>query len=623
MRLFTCLFLLLLISCSDNTPPASTAATDSMTAAGQSQARPQADPVTAETERFNAWLDSEFQTELDFSPISKSRLGDKSDHGELDDVSEAAEAQQLAWRRDSVARMQQEFDRDSLDEEAQRSWDLWAYQLELAELNAPFLRHGYIFGRYGPQTGLPSNLISYHTVDTEADMADYISRLNQTGRYMRQYLERAQLAAEDGIRAPYFDYDRAISEIDRVIDGAPFTDEGETALWTDITGKLTALTESGAISEPRAAELLEQARTALLEQFEPAYNDIRSWLVADLDNVSDQAEGAWSLPNGEAYYNARLATYTTLPMSADEIHELGISEVARIQSEMDAIKRQVGFEGSLQEFFNFMRTDEQFYYPNTDQGRQDYLDLADRLLQDMYAKLPDYFGILPKAELQVKRVESYREQAGGAAHYRRGSRDGSRPGTFYAHLSDMSAAAVNRLENLSYHEGVPGHHMQISIQQELDNIPLFRTQRGYTAFSEGWGLYAEWLGKEMGGYQDPYADFGRLSGEIWRAVRLVVDTGIHAKGWTEEQAVQYALENSARPEVSVRSEIRRYFNNPAQATAYKIGMLKIQEYRAKAEEALGDEFDVRAFHDTVLGSGPLPMGVLEAKVDGWIESVRN
>jgi len=331
----------------------------------------------------------------------------------------------------------------------------------------------------------------------------------------------------------------------------------------------------------------------------------------------------WSLPNGEAYYDARLASMTTLPLTADEIHETGIAEVARIQAEMEQIKRQVGFEGTLQEFFTYLREDDQFYFPSTDEGRNEYLNLADELLARMYERLPDYFGILPKAGLQVKRVEAFRETAGGAAHYAVGTKDGSRPGTFYAHLIDMRAASIFRLENLAYHEGVPGHHMQRSIQVELENVRHFRAAKGYTAYSEGWGLYAEYLGKEMGFYNDPYAEFGRLSGEIWRAVRLVVDTGIHAKQWTQEQAVDYALQNSARPEASVRAEIRRYFNNPGQATAYKIGMLKIQEGRAKAEAELGDDFDIRDFHDTVLGSGQLPMAVLEAEVDSWIESVRN
>jgi uncharacterized protein (DUF885 family) len=582
------------------------------------------DAVDAEeaTREFHAWLDEEFSVELDFSPLSKTRLGDKSNYGDLDDVSEAALDRQLSWRRDSVSRMQATFDRDALNEEGKISWDLWEFMLEREEASQPYRRHRYIFGRNGPQTGLPNSLINYQDVDSVADMEAYISRLNQSNRYMGQYLERAKLSVADGIRAPHFDYDQAISEIQRVTSGTPFSTEGDSAIWADITSKLDALADEGVVSASGRDALEGRARDALLTQFKPAYDEILIWLQSDRGDVPEVATGASALPSGEDYYAERLRNMTTLDMTADEIYGLGLSEVARIQLEMEAIKRQVGFEGSLQSFFNFMREDDQFYYSNTDQGRADYLELADEILADMYTRLPDFFGILPKAGLQVRRVEAFREVTGGAAHYARGTADGSRPGTFYAHLIDMRAVAINRLENLSYHEGVPGHHMQISIQQELENIPRFRTIRGYTAFSEGWGLYAELLGKEMGGYQDPYADMGRLSGEIWRAVRLVVDTGIHDQGWTQEQAVAYALANSPRPESSVRSEVRRYFNNPGQATAYKIGMLKILEYRAMAEEELGSDFDIKAFHDTVLGSGALPMPVLQTKIERWIESVK-
>ena len=616
MRTILFLSVLLLAGCgeeSSNQPLAARPAQNSTSAT----------EIALESLRFVEWLDAEYAAELDFSPLVKTRQGDKSSHGELDDVSEAALDAQLAWRRDSVARMRANFDREKLDKQGKLSWDLWEYTLDDAERNAPFRRHRYIFGRNGPQSTLANNLINYQEVSDAADMRDYISRLDQSQRYLLQYLERAKLSAEDGIRAPHFDYQRAISEARRVSSGAPFDEREDSALWADVNAKIYGLVESGQIDLAQADEFRDEARSALLTRFKPALDEIVSWLEADLENVSDVAKGAWSLPNGEAYYNARLASMTTLPLTAGEIHQTGIAEVARIQTEMEQIKRQVGFEGTLQDFFTYMREDDQFYFPSTDEGRQNYLDLADDLLADMYARLPDYFGILPKAGLQVRRVEAFRETPGGAAHYARGTKDGSRPGTFYAHLIDMRAASIFRLENLAYHEGVPGHHMQISIQQELENIPRFRTAKGYTAFSEGWGLYAEYLGKEMGFYNDPYAEFGRLSGEIWRAVRLVVDTGIHAMEWTQEQAVDYALQNSARPEASVRSEIRRYFNNPAQATAYKIGMLKIQEVRAKAEQALGDDFDIRAFHDTVLGSGQLPMPVLEAEIDDWIESVRN
>lgn len=573
-----------------------------------------------ESERFTAWLDNEYAEQLDFSPLAKTRLGDKSDLGELDDVSEAALAAELQWRRDSVARMRAEFDREALDPQGQTSWDLWEYELQDEERNAPFQRHRFIFGRNGPQSALPASFINYQIVESAADMRAYISRLQQSRRYLQQYLERAQRAAADGIRAPYFDYDRALREAGSVISGAPFDARGDSPIWADITAKIDGLVQSGAIDGAVADELTVAARSALLTSFKPGYEEIQAWLRADRDNVPAVAQGAWSLPNGDEFYGVRLRTMTTLPLTAAEIHELGLSEVARIQDEMQGIRAQVGFAGTLQEFFEFMRTDEQFYYPNTDQGRADYLALADELLAATYAKLPDYFGILPRAGLQVKREEAFREQAGGAAHYTRGAPDGSRPGTFYVHLADMRAVAVNRLENLAYHEGVPGHHMQRSIQQELEGIPRFRTQIGYTAFTEGWGLYAELLGKEMGGYQDPYADFGRLSGEIWRAVRLVVDTGIHALRWSEEEAVAYALANSSRPEQSVRAEIERYFNNPAQATSYKIGMIKILELRARAQAELGAAFDIRAFHDLVLGSGPLPLALLERQVERWIAS---
>ena len=573
-----------------------------------------------ESQRLTEWLDAEYAQELDFSPLAKTRLGDKSAHGELDDVSEAASDAQLEWRRDSVARLRSEFDYVQLNDESKRSFDLWVYQLTQAEESIPFRRHGFIFGRNGPQASLPNSLINYQVVDTEQDALDYVSRLEQSGRYLLQYLARTQLAAQDGVRAPFFDYQQALSEIERITSGEPFDSMGSSALWDDVTTKFNALVAAGTIDQSRADALLEQARTAILDTMQPAYEQISAWLAADLENVSDSAQGAWSLPDGEAYYQQRLERMTTLPLTADEIFDTGISEVARIQAEMEEIKARVGFEGSLQDFFTFIRNDDRFYHPNTDEGRAAYI--ADAILAATYEKLPEFFGILPKAGLQVRRVEPFREQDGGAAHYARGTKDGSRPGTFYAHLSDMRAASKHRLENLAYHEGVPGHHMQISIQQELEGLPAFRANKGYTAYSEGWGLYAEGLGKEMGGYEDPYADFGRLSGEIWRAVRLVVDTGIHAKRWTQDEAVQYALENSPRPEPSVRSEIRRYFNNPGQATAYKIGMLRIQAIRAKAEAALGDNFDIRDFHDQVLGSGQLPMSMLEAKIDAWIEATR-
>lgn len=577
----------------------------------------------AESARLNSWLDEQFQQHLDFSPQWKTRLGDKSDYDQLDDVSEEAARELLEWRRNSVAQMRSSFDYELLSDEAKTSWDVWEYALERAERAAPFERHNYIFGRGGPQASLPNFMINYHKVENSDDMHAYLSRLRAMADVMQQYLMRTQRAVEDGIRQPRFNYDFAIAEIDRVTSGYPFQESDDASpLWNDVQTKLAALGESASISAREAEAFAEDARAALMDVMKPAYDEVRAWLQADRPNASEEAHGVWALPNGEDYYKARLFLMTTLDLSADEIHETGLAEVARLRQEMEAIKEAVDFQGSLAEFFIFMREDEQFYFPDTDEGRQGYLDLAEEYLAGMAEKLPDYFGILPKADLEVRRVEAFREQDGAAQHYASGTPDGSRPGIFYAHLSDMTAMPKYQLENISYHEGNPGHHMQISIQQELSDIPRFRTQYGYTAYSEGWGLYAEALGKEMGFYEDPYSDFGRLAGEIWRAVRLVVDTGIHARRWSEEQAVQYFLENSPQPEAAVRSEIQRYITTPGQATAYKIGMLKIQEMRANAQQALGERFDIRGFHDTVLGGGALPLPVLEARVQRWVQTMQ-
>jgi uncharacterized protein (DUF885 family) len=320
-----------------------------------------------------------------------------------------------------------------------------------------------------------------------------------------------------------------------------------------------------------------------------------------------------------SYYNASLYLQTTTNMTAAEIHELGLKEVARIRGEMEKVKEAAGFKGTLAEFFVFMRTDKRFYLPNNDAGAAEYLKLADGYLAGMKAKLPQYFGILPKADLVVKRVEPFREQPGGAQHYMAGTPDGSRPGMFYAHLSDMNAMPIYQLENIAYHEGLPGHHLQISIQQELTGLPKFRTQYFYGAYTEGWGLYSEALAKEMGFDVNPYNDFGRLAGEIWRSIRLVVDTGIHSKGWTQQQAEEYFLANSPQPAQAIKSEIERYILQPGQATSYKIGMIEIQKLRDEAKAALGERFDYRSFHDAVLGGGALPIPVLQAKVRRWID----
>ena len=625
MRLFLFPLILMLAACSEQESAQQSVAqtADADAAEIQSDA---IEALVTETARLNDWFDEQYAEQLDFSPQTKTRLGDKSDYDSLNDYSVAGSDEQLEWRRQSVAAMIADFDYALLNEDGKLSYDMWSYSLDRADAGVPFRQHGYIFGRGGPHASLPNFLINYHRVDDASDIEAYLSRLGELDRVFGELLDRARSASEAGIRQPAFAYDFAMTEIDRVTSGVPFnTDDSSpnSPIWTDIQGKIEALLETDSISSDQAQDYIAQAQEILAGEVMSSYQEILTWLEQDKAFASEMSQGVWALPDGENYYNYRLAQMTTLELTADEIHEIGLAEVERLHLAMAEIMTAVDFEGSLQDFFVFMREDDRFYYPNTDEGRQDYLDLNNEYLDAITLKLPEFFGRLPMAKLEVRRVEAFREQAGAAQHYAAGTPDGSRPGVFYSHMSDMSTLPIFQLEDVAYHEGSPGHHMQISIQQELTGVPRFRTQYFTTAYTEGWGLYAERLAKEMGGFEDPYSDFGRLSGELWRAIRLVVDTGIHSKQWGEERAVQYFIDNSAQAEGAIRSEIQRYITGPGQATAYKIGMMKFQELRLNAESALGDTFDIRTFHDVVLGAGALPMPLLESRVDRWIEEVQS
>lgn len=580
--------------------------------------------ATTQTECINQWFDEKFEEELAFSPLRQTALGRKTDYDKIDDLSIEAAEEQIAWWEQALAEMEANFDYDELSGEAKLSYDMFKYRAEQAARAGEFFDQQYILHQMsGLHTALPSFLLSQHSVESESDMEAFIARLGGIGTAMDQALERAQANAAAGTRPPRFSYDAVIGESQKLITGAPF-DEGEpSALWAGTEGHLTALVEAGTISEERAEELRQDARTALVDQMAPAYKRVIDWFTEDRPNSDEVAQGVTTLPNGEEFYAFSLNQMTTTDLSADEIHQLGLAEVARIRGEMEAIMASTGFEGTLQEFFVFTREDPQFFFSQDEAGAQDYIDRATMHIDTLTERLPEFFGTLPKAQLEVRRVEPFREQDGAAQHYRPGTPDGSRPGIYYAHLSDMSAMPIPPLEAIAYHEGNPGHHMQVSIAQELEGIPKFRSQGGFiSAFGEGWALYSEVLAKEMGGYQDPYSDFGRLQSEMWRAIRLVVDTGIHAKGWTEDEAVAYCLENSPNPETVARSEVRRYFVLPGQATSYKIGMIRIQELRAQAAEELGEDFDVRGFHDTVLGGGAMPLSILEQRVENWIASVK-
>lgn len=614
--LIVCAIALALAACDRAASP------EAGTAATPATAVSQAD-IAAETERLNQWFEKKYEEQLRFSPLQLTFQGRKDLYDQLDDFSEKAQLDQIAWQKVSVEEMEKTFDYAKLSDEGKFSYDLWKLQYENARDGVPFLSNGYAFDQMnGAQSFLPTVLISFHKVDEESDYVAYVARLKATARGFDQLLERARKSAGQGIRPPKFAYAGVIDQSRKVITGAPFSAGKDSAIWADAQAKADALVKAGKISPERAAALKEETRAALLEQLKPAYERVIAWCEEDTPNALENASGVGvTQPNGKPYYEYQLRQMTTTDMTAEEIHALGLKEVARIRGEMTALKDKVGFKGDLDAFFEFIDKDPQFVFPNTDAGRQAYIDEATLRIDNIKKELPNYFGLLPKADLVVKRVEAFREQDGAAQHYFPGTPDGSRPGVYYAHLSDMNAMPKPELEVIAYHEGLPGHHMQISIAQELTGVPKFRTQAGFTAYAEGWGLYSEWLAKEMPNtYQDPYSEFGRLSSEMWRAIRLVVDTGLHAKGWTEEQAVEYFDANSAVPIAAIRSEVRRYLIMPGQATAYKVGMIRIQELRKKAETELGDKFDIKGFHDTVLGGGALPLTLLERRVDQWIAS---
>lgn len=583
----------------------------------------------SESEKLNEWFEVKYEEEVMMSPIQLTFLGRKERYGELDDFSEKSQLEQYEWKKKTVEELKAMFDYDKLDEAAKLSYDLWDYQFQVMKEGKEFIRHAYIFEQMnGTHSFLPTLMMQFHKVEEESDMQAYVSRLSAMGRGMNQLIDRATVIAEGGVRPPRFAYEIVTKEAKDIISGKPFDDsEKDSSLLNDAKTKAAALVTAEKIDQARADELVAAVSQALTDHFGPSYQRLISYLEKDIANASEEPNGVHALPNGKALYANLLKRNTTTNMTADEVHDLGLAEVKRIRALMEEIKVKDGFEGSLQEYFAFIRDskdDPRFYFENNDEGRQGYIDDATTAIENIKKELPNYFGILPKADLVVKRVESFREQDGAPQHYYPGTPDGSRPGIYYAHLSDMATMPKNELEVIAYHEGLPGHHMQIAIAQELKGIPTFRTQAGFTAYVEGWALYSEALAKEMPNtFETLNSDFGRLGSEIWRAIRLVVDTGMHHKGWSMQQAVDFFSQNSPAPLGTIETEIRRYLVIPGQATSYKVGMIDIQRLRKLAETELGEAFDIRAFHDTILDGGALPLSLLERKVNAWITEIKS
>ena len=551
------------------------------------------------------------------SPLSKSYRGIKdSDYGKWDDGSDAAEARNYEAERSALKEMRARFDPAKLSPENQLSYRLFEKRAARSEAAYKYNDYGYIFDQMnGAQSQIPAFLINIHRIDTKSDARAYVNRLYGIGPAMTEAVGQAKTRAAKGIMPPKWVYPYVIADSRNVITGAPFDGGPDAPLFADFKAKVGKLK----ITQIEKDILIADAAQALTKAVKPAYEALIAEMTAQ-EKVAGTDDGVWRFPDGAGYYAERISNYTTTNMTPDQIHELGLAQVARIHKEMGVVQKKMGVKGDLQAFFKYMRTEPKFYAPETEEGRALYLSETQKAQDAITPLLPKWFGILPKAPLVVKPVEAFREKSAGKAFYQRPAPDGSRPGTYYANLYKMADMPLTEVEALFYHEGVPGHHLQLAIQTELKDVPAFRQFGGVTAYSEGWGLYSEKLAKDMGLYTDPARDFGRLQLELHRAIRLVVDSGLHHKRWTREQAIKYVEDNSADAPGGIVKAIERYIIYPGQATAYMVGRLKISELRSKAQKALGKKFDIRGFHDTVLKSGPVPLDVLEEQVDAWIAS---
>jgi uncharacterized protein (DUF885 family) len=589
-------------------------------AAAPSASRPaiEIQPFT-EDQRLLVFLDEAFDRQIANNPQALTALGIKRHYDRLNDYTDAEAERQLRLAESQLAQMKAQFDLARLSPAGQLSYRLFEDNVERARQGFRWRTHAFpISTNSSPAGAIPVFLINQHRIDSVEDAEAYIARLRETERVMGEISANVRRQAELGIVPPRFIFAPVRADARAVLQGAPFTVGPDSTLLADFRTKVGRLQ----VGDDVKARLIADGSAALTGEFRRGFDK----MFATLDGIEPRAtgnNGAWSLPDGEAFYADRLRINTTTELSADEIHEIGLREVARIHAEMERIKTQVGFQGTLQQFFRHVIENPEYKYPNTAEGREQYLADARAFIDQVMAVAPQWFRRLPQAPLEVRAVEAWRQDTAPVAFYNRPTPDGSRPGIYYVNLADMNQVLKPQIEAISYHEGAPGHHFQSALAQELPDVPKFRRFGGYTAYGEGWGLYAEALGKEMGFYQDPMSEFGMYSTALWRAIRLVTDTGLHSRRWTREQAIDYFHANGLLSERDATKEVERYILNPGQATAYMVGQLKIQELRDRARSALGPRFDIRDFHAVVLENGSVPLDVLERLVDAYIAANRS
>lgn len=573
--------------------------------------------LVSEDDRLNSFFEDTFNQAVADSPEFQTYLGMKTDdYGKWDDHSDNYYlTTYIDFYKSKLATLKADFSYGNLNENSQLSYDLFVFNAQRDISNAAWYRHHYVVDQFNGQiTDKIAFLQNNHKVDTFEDAQAYVQRLRGIETVLLEYSKQLNDRAEFGVITPVFAFPDMIKDISSLTTGGLVAgDEKLNALFADFSSKVDNLD----ITADAKNTLKSDAGKAIAGPFKRGIETLVNQLSL-LESKADGNKGVWALPNGDPFYQNRIKHHTTLDLTADEIHQIGLDDVKRIHNEMRDIMKEVEFEGSLKDFFAFVRTDPNNFYEDSDAGREDFLAEARQSTADIFAIADQYFNKLPKAELEVKRVEPWRENSTSIAFYNSPSQDGTRPGIYYANLKDMKNFQKYVFSAITYHEGVPGHHFQIALAQELEGIPKFRKFNGYGAYTEGWALYSEQLAREMGFYKDPMYNFGRLQDEIWRSVRLVTDTGIHAKKWTREQAIQYFRDNTPISEGDILTEVERYFVTPGQALGYKLGMIKILELRARAKSVLGEKFDLRDFHDVVIGTGALPLPILEQQVEKYI-----
>jgi uncharacterized protein (DUF885 family) len=562
-------------------------------------------PVSASADavaNLHALFDREWERDLSDNPLAATYLGDPRYNDRLPDISQAA----LAARQAADAKVLGDLSRiprDALPPAEQLNYDLFRREYETRKAAVPFHAEYYsIEASGGPQS--VNELAELVPFETIADYETWIRRMRAIPAYLDQYGDRLRRGAREKRTQPRAVMERVLEPLAKQV-----TDKPEDSPFFE-----RFRTYPDSIPAADRVRLTAEARQVIAESVIPAYRRFQAVFRDEYLPATRGTVGLWDTPDGRAYYQFLARYHTTTALTPEEIHAIGLKEVARNRAEMQTVMDEVGFKGSLTDFFQHLRTDPRFYYETGDELFRAYA----YIVKMIDPELPKLFGKLYRTPFGLRPIPDNSAPNTTTAYYQGPSLDGSRPGYYYVNLYRPEVRPKYEMEVLSVHEAAPGHHLQIALAQEQTGLPTFRRAGGFTAYIEGWGLYSERLGYDLGLYKDPYSRFGQLTYDQWRAVRLVVDTGLHHMEWTRQQAIDYFLANAAKTEADIVNEIDRYISDPGQALAYKIGQLKFLELRARAEQALGDAYDIRAFHDTVLATGAVPLDILERTVDEWI-----